>query len=73
MVKLGHKMSNDHNNIAPHRERNLRSNRKLLLNIPKIKTNKVEKTFIIKSTRYWNSITEDHTHHTWNDPRPRVY
>lgn len=59
LVKYGHKLSHDQNNILPYRERNLRSNRKILLKTRKFKTAKVEKSFLSKSVKYWNSLPEE--------------
>lgn len=59
MLKYAHKKSFIASNLRRHQVRDLRSNRKLLLNIPKSNCRIFTKSFLYKSKRMWNILNED--------------
>lgn len=59
MLKYAHKMSFVALNLRRHQVRDLRSNRKLLLNIPKRNCGIFPKSFVLKARKMCNSLSED--------------
>lgn len=59
LQKYAHKKSFIAQNLRRHQGRELRSNRKLLLKIPKSNCRIFGKSYVFKSRKMWNSLNED--------------
>lgn len=59
LLKYAHKRSFVALNLRRHMVRELRSSRKLLLNIPKSNCKLFSKSYVLESAKMWNSLNED--------------
>lgn len=59
LLKYGHKKSFVALNLRRHKVRDLRSNRRLLLNIPISNCRVFTKSFVLRARKIWNSLNED--------------
>lgn len=59
LLKYAHIKSFNRSNVQCHNSRQLRSSRKLRLKVRKCKTRFLERSFIIRSVRLWNTLPEN--------------
>lgn len=58
LLKYAQTRSYNRANMQRHNVRDLRSNRKLLQNEPRYRTSRMEKSFLVKSIKFWNCLPE---------------
>lgn len=59
LLKFAHKKSFKGCNLQQHKGRDLRSTRKLLLNLNRSKSKIYSKSYVLRSRKFWNNLSED--------------